>query len=552
MSLGTRTTIGRVPQCDIVVPDPTISRVQAVIEQRVDGFYLIDRSSRGTRINGREVVEPMLLHNGDTVLFGSWQAIFRDVDTYVADQATQVPGLTSTLKVIKDAHDKDACLRIRRNGEERLVSISSPLFTIGKAAGNHLVLEDQFVSSQHAKLEQREGRWYFTDLSSTNGTWLSGCRVLHAELFPGASLTIGDTKVTLELVNANQKVSGPKAIPSFEGIVSQDPLMRQVFETIEHVAASEAAVAIHGETGTGKELVARALHGRSFRRDGPLVTINCSGFSESLTDSELFGHIKGAFTGAQSDKKGLFEAAHEGTLFLDEIGELPMNLQPKLLRALELGEVRRVGATSSRQVSVRAISATHRDLIAHAAAGKFREDLYYRMSVIPIHLPPLRNRRGDIRLLTQHFFTQIAPRDSKISWSEEALKKLEDYHWPGNIRQLKNVLQRTLLLRNQQTVISPETVVLEEVGGLGSRANAPVRRANDNCTLNVEGKSLEEVEREVIRLSLRRHRGKRISVMKELQVSKTTLIKKISDWGLQNEGLPESEWRLSAKEGDVE
>ena len=206
-------------------------------------------------------------------------------------------------------------------------------------------------------------------------------------------------------------------------------------------------VTLLGESGTGKELVARALHECSLRAGQPFIPINCAALSPSVMESELFGHEKGAFTGADSRRKGAFEEAHGGTLFLDEVGELPLEVQAKLLRVLESGEVKPVGATRPFQVDVRVVAATHRDLRQWARQGKFREDLYYRLNVMPLVLPPLRNRRGDLRLLAEHFVRLHAPRGQTPKFTPAALARLQQHAWPGNIRELRNVVRRALLVR---------------------------------------------------------------------------------------------------------
>jgi DNA-binding NtrC family response regulator len=229
-------------------------------------------------------------------------------------------------------------------------------------------------------------------------------------------------------------------------MIGESPRMREVFRLIERVAPTDKPVLVQGESGTGKELVARALQQRSHRSTRPFVTINCAALPEQLVESELFGHRKGAFTGANEDRAGLFEVADGGTLFIDEIGELPGSLQPKLLRALEDGSIRRVGSHRERRVDVRLIAATNRNLSEEVAAGRFREDLYYRINVMSLELPPLRKRDGDISLLTRVFLG----RDWTIS--DEALRAIEAYHWPGNVRQLKNAVDRAQILANNNQI----------------------------------------------------------------------------------------------------
>ncbi len=519
--LSDRTTFGRGPECDVVLPDPAVSRVQAVVERRGEAFHLLDRSGRGTRVGGAEVAEAALA-DGAEIAFGAWRALFRAAPPGEAE-ATRAGGQTEVRRGAAES-PQPARLRVRQGGRERVVPLPAAGLSAGSDPGNDLTLDDPFVSGRHLRLEPRGARWQVTDLGSTNGTFLSGVRVMQAELPPALPLSLGDCQLTLE-------VGAPReGRPSFfEGMFSADPAMRQVFDLVERVAAMDVPVTILGETGTGKELVARALHARSARREAPFVPVNCSAIAETLIESELFGHEKGAFSGADRLRKGAFEEAHGGTIFLDEIGELPLDLQPKLLRALELGEVKRVGASRPIQVNVRIVAATHRDLRAAVRAGRFREDLYYRLCVVPVSIPPLRQRRGDIRSLAARFLEASAPRGLSLAWSEEALQKLEGYDWPGNIRQLRNVTQRALLFRGEGLAVPESAVTFEDTRG-------PSSGSGDDATLYLPGLTMEDVEREAIRLSLRRHRGQRSAVVKELQIAKSTVMKRIGQWGLQQEG----------------
>jgi transcriptional regulator with GAF, ATPase, and Fis domain len=240
--------------------------------------------------------------------------------------------------------------------------------------------------------------------------------------------------------------SGPA--PRTSGIVGESVALQAVLEQIELVADTDATVLITGESGTGKELVARAIHERSLRRKGPLVRMNCAAIPESLFESELFGHVRGAFTGALNDRPGRFEAAGGGTLLLDEIGEVPLALQPKLLRVLQEKEFERVGETRARKIDVRVVAATNRDLAEEMAAGHFRGDLFYRLNVFPIENPPLRERREDIPLLAEHFVGVAARRLRRPAprLTEAALRQLMTREWPGNIRELENVIERAIIL----------------------------------------------------------------------------------------------------------
>ena len=522
VALGDQTTIGRSADCDVSLPDPALSRIQASIERRAGAFTLIDRSGRGTRVAGADVFEAVLT-DGTELSFGTWRALFREAGAG-DPEATSAGGLTG-IRQVEAVHSPQARLRIRDRGRERIAPLPDQGLTVGSVQGNGLVLDDPFVSARHLRIERHDGRWQLVDAGSTNGTLLGGVRVWHAEIPPGLPITVGDSQLVLELGTPREgRLPG-----SYEGMFSLDPGMRQVFDLIDRLAPSDLPASILGETGTGKELVARALHARSPRCDGPFIPVNCAAIPESLMESELFGHEKGAFSGAERQRKGAFEEADQGTLFLDEIGEMPLDLQSKLLRALDSGEVKRVGSSRPIQVSVRIVSATHRDLAAQVRAGKFREDLFFRLCVIPVAVPPLRRRQGDVRALAHRFLDAAAPRGLQLRWSEEALQRLEAYDWPGNVRQLRNVVQRALLFRGEGTVLPASAVTFEDL-------RPPAGPGGDDTTLYLPGLTMDDIEREAIRLSLRRHRGKRAAVVKELQIAKSTVMKRIGQWKLQDEG----------------
>ncbi len=525
VALDDRTAIGRDPGCDVSLPDPALSRVHAVVERRGDTWHLVDRSGRGTRVAGAEVPEAVLA-DGAEIALGTWRALFR-VAGGSATEATRAPGLTQARPAgeVRPGGPPPARLRVRAGGRERTVPVTSAGVVVGKEPTCDAPVDDPYVSSRHLRIEPQGSSWAIVDLGSTNGTFISGARVARAELPLGVPVQLGDVEIVLEPREAEE----PLRAETFEGMIARDPSMRQVFDLVERVAPSDAAVTILGDTGTGKELVARALHARSGRRDGPFVPVNCSAIAETLIESELFGHEKGAFSGAERMRKGAFEEADRGTIFLDEIGELPLDLQPKLLRVLELGEVKRVGASRPITVNVRIVAATHRDLRAQVRAGKFREDLFYRLCVVPIGVPPLRQRKGDVRALADAFLQRASPRGVVLRWSPEALARLEDYDWPGNVRQLRNVVQRALLFKGEGLVVPPSAVTFEDT------RSSPADTGDDD-TMYVRGLTLEEIEREAIRLSLRRNRAKRAAVVKELQIAKSTVMKRIGQWGLQNEG----------------
>jgi DNA-binding NtrC family response regulator len=372
------------------------------------------------------------------------------------------------------------------------------------------------------KVTRREGGFFHVvDLNSTNGTWLGPVRVYDVEVPLPATLRVGETELVLET-----SAPAKKEAAAFHGIIGNDAGVRQLAELIERVAPSSAAVAIFGESGTGKELVARALHACSARADRPLIPVNCAAISKELIESELFGHEKGSFTGAMNARKGAFEEADGGTLFLDEIGELPLDLQAKLLRALESGEIKRVGASRPMTVDVRVVAATNRDLLAASREGKFREDLYYRLCVIPLHLPPLRSRRGDVVALAEHFVRLYAPRGQTVRFSQAALERLQGHAWPGNIRELRNVVHRALLLRKGPHIDAGDISFDQEVN---RETGISVPELPPGMTLE---QMLEKLERQIVEAALRRFNNNRERVARELGVARSTLFKRLKDWGL--------------------
>ncbi len=264
------------------------------------------------------------------------------------------------------------------------------------------------------------------------------------------------------------------------GMIGNSPAMHEIFERIQRVAPTDATVLVLGESGTGKELVARAVHEQSPRREQPLITVNCAAIPDNLLESELFGHEKGAFTGAVDTHRGLVEAAHGGTLFLDEIGELPADAQARLLRVLQEGEIRRIGSTQSRRVDVRLIAATNRDLKQEVENGNFRSDLYFRLHVMEILLPPLRERGDDIRELAEHLLARTCKRLNRapLSYSEDAMDALFHYHWPGNVRELENVIERAVILANNE-VITAQALGLHQQSII-----TPSENSNDKLSLD--------------------------------------------------------------------
>ncbi len=312
-----------------------------------------------------------------------------------------------------------------------------------------------------------------------------------------------------------------------DSILGDSPEFNSVIRSARIIAATDVTVLVLGESGTGKELLAKAMHQTSPRRDSHFVAINCAALPEQLVESELFGHRKGAFTGATENQQGRIRAAEGGTLFLDEVGELPLSIQAKLLRFLESGECQAVGENAPRKVDVRIIAATNRDLYSQVCQGLFREDLYYRLNVVPLELPPLRQRRGDVNLLLQQLTAQLASQYDLEAprYSNKALTRLESYTWPGNIRELRNFCERMVVLLNGRTV-EVENLPQEII------ARHEVAANNNPFTLPDNGIRLEELEQEMIRQALERTRGNRSRAARLLGLSRDTLLYRIKKYAL--------------------
>ncbi|HUE38930.1 MAG TPA: sigma 54-interacting transcriptional regulator, partial [Candidatus Binatia bacterium] len=313
-------------------------------------------------------------------------------------------------------------------------------------------------------------------------------------------------------------------------ILGNTDTILEIHDVLKRVAPTDSTVLIAGESGTGKELVARALHYLSLRAAGPFVSVNCGAFPETLLESELFGHVKGSFTDAVRDKKGLFEMAHTGTLFLDEIGELPLGLQVKLLRALQEEEIRKVGSSTPTKIDVRIIAATVKDLPREAREGRFRDDLYYRLNVLSIHLPPLRDRPEDVSLLVEHFLEKQSIKHTirKPEISKAAFRMLMDYRWPGNVRELENTIERAIILANE--TITPEDLPPHLLAPANPAREEPANDGDNPLSLKQRVRNLEET---LIRRALELSQANRTRAAKLLDISHRTLLYKMQEYGIK-------------------
>jgi transcriptional regulator with GAF, ATPase, and Fis domain len=327
----------------------------------------------------------------------------------------------------------DRGLRVASSGDE---------LTIGTSAGNDLQLSDPAVSRHHCVVRITSRGLELRDLASTNGTIVAGCEIATAIVPSGSEIRIGATIVKLDLL-AGTNAQPLACADSFDDVIGASPVMRRVYATLERCAATHSTVLIEGETGTGKELIAETIHGLGPRRARPFVVVDCAALPAGLIESELFGHVAGAFTGGDSARIGAFETAHGGTLLLDEIGELPLALQPVLLRAIENRTIRPIGSNEQRAVDVRVIAATNRDLRIEVNHKRFRPDLFYRLNVVRVVLPPLRERTSDIPALAEHFWKTFSPETSP---PPELVADFAARSWPGNVRELRNAVERAVSL----------------------------------------------------------------------------------------------------------
>ncbi len=391
------------------------------------------------------------------------------------------PGVTLATRILHEAGRT-----VRRVSRFRLrpevggaVECGETSIRIGSREGNDLTLADSTVSRIHAEIVATGAGFLLRDLGSTNGTFCDDWRVGEVYLKPGARLRFGRALVHFELVGDESEVE-ISSRDRFGPVLGRSAAMREVFAVLERASKSDATIVLEGESGTGKELVAEAIHRMSPRADRAWAVFDCASVPATLVESELLGHEKGSFTGATGRRIGRFEEADGGTLFLDEVGELPLDLQPKLLRVLEKRELRRVGGSETIGVDVRIVAATNRDLAREVNRGGFREDLYYRLAVVRVKLPPLRERPEDIPLLVEHFVTSLLERDkpraqrvfsgiSEATWSE-----LRAHPWPGNVRELRNFVERTLALAGPTEPFSASALAAPISSPPPARGGVPV------------------------------------------------------------------------------
>jgi DNA-binding NtrC family response regulator len=400
--------------------------------------------------------------------------------------------------------------------------------SIGANFANDVTLEDRFVSGFHCRIYCERGLLRVKDLGATNGTFVDGLRVADAELAAGSRLKVGNCELRIE-------EEARQGLPQLPGLIVRDAALAPVLELLKRAAPSMLPVMILGESGTGKEVAAHAVHELSERSRGPFVPINCGAIAHELAEAELFGHERGAFTGAVGSAPGAFGAADGGTLFLDEIGDLPLPLQVKLLRALEAGEVKPVGAARPRSIDVRVVCATHQDLQKRVREGTFREDLFYRLRGVTVELPPLRARPRDIVPLAEHFLPKTH------SLTSDARAALVTYNWPGNVRELRHVIHLAAVLSEGPIIRAYSLHFNGQPAGVWDHARVAESAGEDDAGLELRGRTLLQLEEMAIRSSLLRHGGNRRAVSKELGIARSSLLRKLDLLGLRGGSEPPEE-----------
>jgi transcriptional regulator with PAS, ATPase and Fis domain len=404
------------------------------------------------------------------------------------------------------------------SGPERSVVLGVAHVRIGAGSSNDVIIDDPHASRFHCELRRTDEGWLLRDLGSTNGTRVGEVSIKEGWLRSGATITVGETRIRFLADDGRPEEVRTSAGESFGDAVGRSLRMREVFGVLERIAATDLTVLIGGETGVGKDVLARAIHANSHRAKKPFVVFDCAAVAPTLIESELFGHQKGAFTGATDSREGAFARADGGTLFLDEIGELALDLQPKLLRALEQRTVRPVGGAREQPVDVRILAATHRKLDEAVKEGRMRQDLYFRLSVVSIDVPPLRQRREDLPLLVDKI---MRAHGRVVTLAPETEKVLESYDWPGNVRELRNVVESALAVCDGP-VLEPRHLLFFK----------PRRRDPTIERLPLAGKTLESIEKAAIQQTLEQMNGNKTRAARALGISASTLYEKVKKYGL--------------------
>ncbi len=500
--------------CDISIPDSGLDEFHFEITENSDRFVIRKNGRSDLRINGKSVYSEMVLTSGDRIEAGSLTFVFKDK---IKERSISTAVLSED---ISEQEIKKAYLVIKEGENERIFHLPKDRhISIGSSEKSDLTIKDKFVSERHCTIFFENGRYFIRDNFSRNGTQVNGVRTRDAEIKSGSIIRIGKTEMILRIEHSSVNLEMDDST-EFCGIAGFSNQMKQLFALIKKVAPSDIPILITGETGTGKELVARAIYKSSSRSDKIFIPLNCSSISREVLESELFGHTKGSFTGAVANRKGIFEEATDGTVFLDEIGDMPLDLQAKILRTIEYGEIRSVGSNRPITVNTRIISATNKDLDEATKNNQFRDDLFYRLSVIHLHIPPLRERREDIIPIAERFLKRFAP-TRELTLTSQAKDKLISYNWPGNVRELKNVMIRAILFARGDK-IEDTSIIFQQTG---------LKDYMDYADRFIKIKPLYQIEQEIITNAMKLYNGDLNSVAEKLDISVSELKEKIKRYG---------------------
>ncbi len=511
---GQRILIGRSDTCDILIPLTNVSRTHAIISLESERWWITDRSSHGTMINGAFIEKKQNLSFDDNIQMGEFSLFFRKSGGSMPSTTDKGFRLNQPVETLVSFADELAVERLFisvNKGKKTLpFSIERSKTTIG-AEGSDFVINDAKLVTDHVIVNVSRGRAMISP--GAGASFLNGTRIISTTpLNSGEEISVGDsTFIISSAVNIDDEL-----VDSFGSMVTVSDDMKRKFGALKKMAAHNAPVLLMGETGTGKELAAFGLHTEGPRKRGPFVAINCSAIAKDLFESELFGHEKGAFTGATSQKNGAFQNADRGTLFLDELGELPLDAQAKLLRVLESGEVRRVGSTSTSFPDVRVVAATNKDLTEEVATGRFRQDLFFRLAVLGVELPPLRERLEDLPVITDAIANKIS---AKITLSEGALAILAAHSFPGNFRELRNIITRAFVLHGP-LIVGPNLT-------FNLKGNPSSKR------FDTQREKIDVAEAALLRDLHKRYRGNHSAIARELGMARSTISYKIKRYDIQ-------------------
>ncbi len=508
-----RTLVGRSDRCDVALPSDHVSRVHCSVEQRTEGWWLVDRSKNGTLLNGKAVPDSSLTDR-DTFELGPFQVTFL---------AESMPTQSPTANAVKPRPFEElvdvgpervaatrAELTVSRGAHAGRTFVMDRAVTTVGGKGAHVEIDDA-LGAAALRIRVVRGRVMIEPAGAA--VFLGGSRL--REITPalsGEEIRVGDHAFTVDVRTVDDHDAEREELGA---MVGRSTVMKKLFATLARMAAHDDTVLLTGESGTGKELAAAAVHASGPRYDAPFVAVNCAAVTDSLFESELFGHEKGAFTGAVTRQDGAFQRADHGTLFLDEVGELKLDMQAKLLRALESGEVRRVGGAAPEFPDVRIVAATNRDLVAMVRANTFRSDLYFRLAVLSVRLPPLRERLGDVPTLVRAILEKVQP---SATITEDALAHLVAHDWPGNVRELRNVLTRAY-------VMGGPIVRRESIEYFPAVFDAP-----NTTPSTISGVDLE---RNLVLAALKNNHGNRTQAARDLGIPRSSLLYRMRRLGIE-------------------